>query len=101
MTKQLIFAAVSATFGVTAFTYFGWEWLVCAILYYSFLYFQIPSKILALHLIALLLFFLIATISDKNNRTEFSGMETNFTITFTNSIDIDGNMMKGFVTANA
>ncbi|KMY50867.1 DNA internalization-related competence protein ComEC/Rec2 [Peribacillus loiseleuriae] len=100
MTKQLIFAAVSATFGVTAFTYFGWEWLVCAIIYYAFLYFQIPSKILALHLIVILLFFLSATISDKKNRTEFSGMETNFMITFTDSIDIDGDMMKGFVTAN-
>lgn len=99
MTKQLIFAAVSATFGVTAFTYFGWEWLVCAFLYYGFLYFQIPSKILGLHLFVLLLFFLSATISEKNNRTELSGMETNFTITFTDSIDIDGDMMKGFVTA--
>ncbi|MBA9025502.1 DNA internalization-related competence protein ComEC/Rec2 [Peribacillus huizhouensis] len=97
MTKQLIFACVSATFGVTVFPYFGWEWLICALLYYGFLFFKIPSKILVLHLVVLLLFGFSTTISEKNNRTELSGKETNFTIIFTDSIDIDGDLLKGFV----
>ncbi|WP_028391872.1 DNA internalization-related competence protein ComEC/Rec2 [Bacillus cihuensis] len=97
MTKQLIFACVSATFGVTVFPYFGWEWLICALLYYGFLFFKIPSKILVLHLVVLLLFGFSTTISEKNNRTELSGKETNFTIIFTDSFDIDGDLLKGFV----
>jgi competence protein ComEC len=99
MAKRLILLAVSATFGVTAHSFFNVRLLIIILIFLCFLYFSVglSVKALSFHLVIMEIFLGAAFFSDHRNKTAYNGTESQFTITFTDQPNIDGNSLKGFI----
>jgi competence protein ComEC len=97
---NLLFLAVSATFGVTAFSFFGWKLTVCMVLFLSFVLQRTGYRGLILQLSAILLFFSASFLSDHLRSTSYTGSETSFRITFIDSPDIDGNILRAAIRSD-
>lgn len=99
MARHLILLAVSATFGVTAHSFFNVRLLIIILIFLCFLYFSVglSVKALSFHLVIMGIFIGAASFSDHRNKTAYHGMESRFIITFTDQPNIDGNSLKGFV----
>jgi competence protein ComEC len=99
MGKSSIYAAVSATCGVAAVSFFSWKWLICLMIYIIVLYFILTSRQLFIQITIIVAFFFTSFNFIHLQKTSFNGDEIHFQITFSESPDIDGNLMKGVVTA--
>ncbi|MBT2646015.1 DNA internalization-related competence protein ComEC/Rec2 [Bacillus sp. ISL-34] len=101
MARHLILLAVSATFGVTAHSFFNIRLLIIIVIFLCFLYFSVglSVKALSFHLMIMGIFFGAASFTDHRNQTAYHGTENQFTITFTDQPNIDGNSLKGFVAS--
>ncbi|PLT34636.1 DNA internalization-related competence protein ComEC/Rec2 [Bacillus sp. V5-8f] len=97
----LLFMAVSATLGVTAFSFFGWEVLVCTMLFFLFVFYKSNMRGVVLQAVTLLIFLTAAFISEQLRSTSFIGNETSFNIIFSDMPDIDGNMLRGAVRSES
>ncbi|MGE7905414.1 DNA internalization-related competence protein ComEC/Rec2 [Peribacillus sp. NPDC094092] len=99
MARHLILLAVSATFGVTAHSFFNVRLLIIILIFLCFLYFSVglSVKALSFHLVIMGIFLGAASFSDHRNKTAYHGTESRFIITFTDQPNIDGNSLKGFV----
>lgn len=100
--RNLLFLAVSATLGVTAFSFFGWKVSFCIILFLSFVYYKNGCRTVILQVVAIALFFASAFITDHYRTTSYAGTETSFSsITFKERPDIDGNILRAEVRSDA
>ncbi|WHY96020.1 DNA internalization-related competence protein ComEC/Rec2 [Peribacillus simplex] len=99
MARHLILLAVSATFGVTAHSFFNVRLLIIILTFFCFIYFSagLSVKALSFHLVIMGIFLGAASFSDHRNKTAYHGTESRFIITFTDQPNIDGNSLKGFV----
>ncbi|MFJ8067798.1 DNA internalization-related competence protein ComEC/Rec2 [Peribacillus sp. NPDC096447] len=101
MARHLILLAVSATFGVTAHSFFNVRLLIIILTFLCFLYFSggLSVKALSFHLVIMGMFLGAASFTDYRNKTAYHGTESQFSITFTDQPNIDGNSLKGFVAS--
>lgn len=98
---NLLFLAVSATLGVTAFSFFGWKTMFCTFFYLAFVLYKHGYRSAILQTFAILLFFTAASISDLLRNTTYTGDETSFRITLTDFPDIDGNLLRAAVRSDS
>jgi competence protein ComEC len=96
--RNLLFAAVSATFGVTAFSFYGKGIILAGMIYVVFLIFQRSLRIILFQLIFFLIFFSAGYISDHYHSTGYNGAETSFRIRLTEIPDINGDTLRAVVT---
>ncbi|MFJ9383153.1 DNA internalization-related competence protein ComEC/Rec2 [Peribacillus sp. NPDC101481] len=101
MARHLILLAVSATFGVTAHSFFYVRLLIIILIFLCLLYFLVglSLKALSFHLVIMGMFLGAASFTDHRNKTAYHGTESQFIITFTDQPNIDGNSLKGFVSS--
>ncbi|RFU65776.1 DNA internalization-related competence protein ComEC/Rec2 [Peribacillus glennii] len=96
----LLLMAVSATLGVTAFSFFGWEFIICTLVFLLLVFYRGNACAVLLQAATLMLFFTAAFISEHLSTTSFTGQETSFNITLSEMPDIDGNMLRGSVRSD-
>ncbi|MFE4425860.1 DNA internalization-related competence protein ComEC/Rec2 [Peribacillus butanolivorans] len=99
MARQLLFLAVSATFGVSAHSFFSVRLLIVFLIFLCFIYYSSAGegKTLILHVVIMGIFLGSATASEHRNISSYKGTESRFVITFTDQPKIDGNLLKGFI----
>ncbi|MFF2586650.1 DNA internalization-related competence protein ComEC/Rec2 [Peribacillus butanolivorans] len=99
MARQLLFLAVSATFGVSAHSFFSVRLLIVFLIFLCFIYYSSAGegKTLILHVVIMGIFLGSATASEHRNISSYQGTESRFVITFTDQPKIDGNLLKGFI----
>ncbi|MFB6803282.1 DNA internalization-related competence protein ComEC/Rec2 [Peribacillus butanolivorans] len=99
MARQLLFLAVSATFGVSAHSFFSVRLLIIFLIFLCFIYYSSAGKgkTLILHVVIMGIFLGSATASEHRNISSYQGTESRFVITFTDQPKIDGNLLKGFI----
>ncbi|CAH0139885.1 ComE operon protein 3 [Peribacillus sp. Bi96] len=99
MARHLLLLAISATFGVSAHSFFNVRFLIVILIFLCFLYYTVglSVKALSLHLVVMAIFLGAATLADHRNNTVYTGSESDFIITFTHQPNIDGNALKGFI----
>ncbi|CAH0347074.1 DNA internalization-related competence protein ComEC/Rec2 [Bacillus sp. CECT 9360] len=99
--NNLLFLAVSATLGVTAFSFFGWKVSFCIIFFLSFVYYKNGYRAVLLQVITIVLFLSAASVADHLRSPFYTGTETSFQIIFTEIPDIDGNILRAEVRSDA
>ncbi|WP_110926931.1 DNA internalization-related competence protein ComEC/Rec2 [Bacillus massiliglaciei] len=99
MNRNLLFMAVSATFGVTALSLWGAKYIYVLLLFclYLFYRFRQGKRILLLYAAAFLLFAAAAYHAETRNVTGYQGDERLLQVTFTGSPDIDGNQLRAVI----
>ncbi|PLS15168.1 DNA internalization-related competence protein ComEC/Rec2 [Bacillus sp. M6-12] len=97
MNIQLLLIAVSALLGVTAFYLFNWRIFACIILYYCYLHYRCRQPHRLIQLFVILLFFVVAAISNTAHKTSLTGNEQYFKIQFSDIPDFNGNLLSAQV----
>ncbi|MDQ0218237.1 DNA internalization-related competence protein ComEC/Rec2 [Peribacillus cavernae] len=98
---NLLFLAVSATFGVTAYSFFGWKVTICIALFLAFVLYKAGYRQVILQISAIALFFAAAYLADYLRHTSYTGSETSFRISLADIPDIDGNLLRASVHSDS
>ena len=90
-------AAAAAALGTAAALSPGRNILICMFIFGCWHISRHPLKVNLLQLCVFLLFYGISSYETIRNQTLYTGEEKHFTVTFTESPDIDGDLLKGTV----
>ncbi|PLT30942.1 DNA internalization-related competence protein ComEC/Rec2 [Peribacillus deserti] len=94
MNVNLVFSAVSAAIAVTAFSLWGWKSLCILALYIGFLYVIKDRSALYVQLVVIAVSGSIYIVHTERNQTGLHADLRQFSITFTDIPEIDGNSME-------
>lgn len=101
--KQMMYVAISATFGVVMYSSFSFPLLLCLGFYIFFLLYLSKEsflRVVCLHSIIISFFYTVTFIHDIIHRSSYTGNENKFVVHFQEPPNIDGDQLKAMVKTN-